>query len=130
MLDISFLNKTPDFHFQHAGMEFMELQNGDAFRAFTEFLDKLIRPGKGPEISELILDWDQADREDFSALILRETGILFDVKEGKNIVANASVNSGYFAPNHVLNNQGIDQWVDAKHTTIAAAFKSLKSDVI
>lgn len=126
MLGIGFLKKPTQFGMHIAGMEFMDFQTDDTYRGLVSRLDKLVSKKTG----EWFLDWTSDEREDIAAYLFAETGINIVLHEGKNEVANAAIDAGYLTPNNLLNNEGLDEWYDAKHTNVGIAFRSLKVDVL
>lgn len=125
MLGIEFLKEEVSLQFSRGGLEFMDKVNSKLYPKLVEYLRPLIKEvGK-----DVKLEWVDIDREALSHLIMAETGILIDVKFDP-YVSNAGVDGGYFKPDHIFNNEGIEEVLTAKHSSIGNAFKSLKTDVL
>lgn len=121
MLGIEFGNQP----IQVAGIEFMDFQTPTVYRGLVQVLDKYIEhDGKS-----VIFDQNNDALVEIQDYIMATTGIKVVFQDG-NEVGNAAIESGYFFPNNLLNNKGIDDWYDVKYTNVAQAFKTLRADVI
>lgn len=126
MLGIDFIRKENDLSFSLAGMEFMDFQKQDRYLKLVDFFKPLIKYVDG----ELTLDWIKSEQDDLVNLIKEISGIKVKVVEYQGLDGNLGIDAGYLAPNAVLNNKGIDDFVDAKHTKVSQAFKSLNVDAL
>lgn len=126
MLGIEFLKKPTQFNLNIAGLEFMDFQTDEVYRGLVGMLNPLVSKKE----FGWFLDWTPSEREEIGEFLLNKTGIKIVIHEGAYTTDNASINAGFFSPNNLMNNDGLDEWYDAKHTNVAAAFKSLKVDVL
>lgn len=126
MLGIEFIRKEHDFGYSLAGMEFMDFQKQDRYLKLVEFFKPLIKNMDGV----ISIDWIKSEQDDLVKLIMEISGIKVKVVEFQRFEGNLGIDSGYLSPNAVLNNKGIDDFVDAKHTKVSQAFKSLNVDVL
>lgn len=128
MLGIEFLK--PPVELQLSGMEFMDYQKGNLFKILSGFLTNEMAfgtPTKGLADHWYFKDFDRL-KEGINVIFLKETGINLDLQvEG---VPNAAVEAGWFNPGNVLNIPGIETWFSSSQSSIGAAFKSLKTDVL
>ena len=126
MLGIEFIRKEHDFGYSLAGMEFMDFQKQDRYLKLVEFFKPLIKNMDGV----ISIDWIKSEQDDLVKLIMEISGIKVKVVEYQGYEGNLGIDAGYLSPNAVLNNKGIDDFVDAKHTKVSQAFKSLNADVL
>lgn len=116
MLPLSFL------HNNHSGMEFLEWQGSSFYDELTAYLGENISPMG--VLSSSVFEKGSHLKD----IIKKYTGFanikLFALQEG-----NLAVDSGYMAPNAILNNQGLDKWLDHTNTTLYRWFKNSKDDV-
>ena len=126
MLGIEFIRKEHDFGYSLAGMEFMDFQKQDRYLKLVEFFKPLIKNMDGV----ISIDWIKSEQNDLVKLIMEISGIKVKVVEYQGYEGNLGIDAGYLSPNAVLNNKGIDDFVDAKHTKVSQAFKSLNADVL
>jgi hypothetical protein len=111
-------------------MEFMDYQKGNLFKILVDFLTKEMVNEKSRE--DLRQHWQFRDfdrlKEGINVIFLKETGINLDLQvEG---TSNAAVEAGWFNPGNVLNIPGIEEWFSSSQSSIGAAFKSLKTDIL
>lgn len=101
-----------------SGLEFMDFQNDTFFKELTEHLKAFITDG--------VLD--KTVTKGMLSIIEKYSGF-------KNITThigpygNLGVDTGYFSPNHVLNNKGLDGNYPTNQTTLYRWFKSNKKDI-
>ncbi|UIS25048.1 hypothetical protein PQC65_gp110 [Aeromonas phage pAEv1810] len=126
MLGIEFIRKEHDFGYSLAGMEFMDFQKQDRYLKLVEFFKPLIKNMDGA----ITIDWIKSEQDDLVKLIMEIAGIKVKVVEYQGYEGNLGIDAGYLSPNAVLNNKGIDDFVDAKHTKVSQAFRSLNADVL
>lgn len=113
MLSMSFMTQKVE------GLEFIEFQRSDFYRQLQHHLEQFISP-------EGILD--KACEPGLKEVIENYTGFVnltFDFEHAGNF----AVDVGYFSPNHVLNNQLVDQLLKTNQTTLYRWFKENKEKV-
>lgn len=108
------------------GFEYMEFQEPTVYKGLVELLGRVIQADPHGDVK---FEWDNTLVAEFEDYILDNTGICVKLQDDDS-VGNAAIEAGYFSPNHLLNNDGLDSWYDAKHTNSAQAMKTLRADVI
>lgn len=112
MISIDFLKGS------RTGLEFMDFQNDSFFKELTSHLTQYINNG--------ILDPTVEDG--LMPLIEKYTGFNnIDLNIGPH--ANLGVDTGYFSPNNVLNNAGLDGLYPSNQTTLFRWFKENKATI-
>jgi len=120
MISMDFLSKLPNARV--TGTEFIDFQNADFYNAMCSVLKEHIRVIDGQSRLE-----DSAE-EAMKKLI--ETYIGFNNITIKWLdTGNMYVDTGYFSPGHVLNNQGVDHLLKATQTTLYRWYSENKSKV-
>lgn len=108
------------------GFEYMDFQEPTVYKGLVGILEKVV---KTDPHGDVFLEWTDELTESFEDFIKDGTGICVKMQDGDE-VGNAAIEAGYFSPNNLVNNAGIDQWFDAKHTNVAVAMKTLRTDVL
>lgn len=138
MFDIGFISQQKAV----AGFEFMDYQSDELLKEMTEIAADFIELHEQTETTyddngnSHTRDWYQTvvvENDDaieaMEKVIFKHTGVNVNITVD-NSVGNMAVDTGYFTPGHVLNNEYAEAFLEAKHSKIAEAFKSFKSDVI
>lgn len=116
MISMDFLTK------KVAGNEFIDFQNENFFKELSACLKEHIRyDGDRPTLSE-------GCEEEVNKLVIRYTGFENITYKFSND-GNLYVDIGYFAPGHVLNNDGVDYLMKPTQSTLYRWFAENKSKV-
>lgn len=138
MFDINFISQQKAV----AGFEFMDYQSDEMLKEMTQIAADFIELQKEYEVrydnqgnshtrewyESLVVENDSAI-EAMENVIFKYTGINVKIYIDGS-VGNMAIDTAYFTPNHVLNSEGAEAYLAVKHTKIAEAFRSFKSDVI
>lgn len=108
------------------GFEYMDFQTPTVYKGLVEIFEKVV---KTDEEGNVVLRWAGDLSTQLEDFVMDGTGIKITVQEDA-MVESASIDIGYFSPNNMMNNAGLDQWLDAKHTNVATAMKTLRTDVL
>lgn len=113
MISIDFLKGRVD------GLEFIDFQNKAFYNKFSSFLEDYID-------ADGVLSGDCI--KGFKAIVEEFTGFS-NVKVILTDEGNLSVDTGFFTPNHVMNNEGIDELLKHTQTTLYRWFTQNKERV-
>ena len=113
MISIDFLNYKVD------GMEFMEFQDTQFYNKFSGFLKDYIS-------EEAVLS-DECIKG-MKAIIKEFTGFE-NISVKITDEGNLAVDTGFFSPNHILNNEDIDQYLKHTQTTLYRWFSQNKERI-
>lgn len=138
MFDINFISQQKAV----AGFEFMDYQSDEMLKEMTQIAADFIELQKEYEVRydnqgnshsrewyETVVVENDSAMEAMEKVIFKHTGINVNISIDES-VGNMAIDTGFFTPNHVLNSEYAEIFLEAKHTKIAEAFKSFKSDVI
>lgn len=138
MFDIGFISQQKAV----AGFEFMDYQSDELLKEMTEIAGDFVELQKEYEV-RYDEEGNSHSREWYQTIVVRDddaigamekaifkyTGINVNIRIDPN-AGNMCVDTAYFTPGHVLNGELAERYLSAKHSKIAEAFKSFKSDVI
>lgn len=118
MIDMNFIVQKG----QVAGLEFINFQNEDFYVALSKcYKDHISYASGKPVLQKTCADEVKRIMEMYTGF----RNITFNFTETGNLY----VDTGYFAPGHVINNAGIDKWLDASETSLYRWFMQNKSKI-
>lgn len=128
MLGIDFL--TPPRPITVAGMEFMDYQDQKSYQDLAAILSKVLVDEQVEGKDKVAFVSGRDGTEAIEELIMDSYGINIRLIAPSDSVQNAAVDSGYFLPNHILNNKGVEQLLGSDESSIGRAFRRLKVDIL
>lgn len=130
MLGIDFLNQRGPITL--AGQEFMDYQNKNLFRELSTFVadhsEEVFKPNG--DFAGINFRKSKEDLTKLSELIFNATGINLLVHAPLDMIGNMGVDSGFIKPGHIFNIKNIESILSSDESSIARAFRRLKTDCL
>lgn len=118
MIDMNFLVQKE----QVAGLEFMQFQNDSFYVTLVGVIkEHMSYATKTPVLQKTVLDPLLKVIKDYTGFENINVNFMED--------GNLYMDTGYFAPGHVLNSKGVEYWLDSTETTIYRWFAQNKDKI-
>lgn len=128
MLGIDFLQ--PPRPITVAGVEFMDYQDQKCYLDLVSIFNKTLVDEVTENGNRVAFTGGRDTLIAIEELIFNTFGIKTDVRAPSETVDTLAVDSGWFSPNHVFNNKGLDGVMNPSDSNIGRAFRRLRTDVL
>lgn len=128
MLGIDFLQ--PPRPITVAGVEFMDYQDPKCYLELVDIFNKTLVDEVVDEEAHVTFQGGIEALRSIEDIIFNQFGIKVSLHAPSDRTGNVAVDSGWFSPNHVFNNKGLDGVMKPSDTNIGRAFRRLKTDVL
>lgn len=128
MLSIDFLK--PPRPITVAGMEFMDYQDPKCYLELVKIFNDAFEDVEVDGKTRVSIKGDRERLVKIEEIIFNNFGIKVKLLPPTETAANASIDTGFFTPNHVFNNRGAEELLSSDESNIGRAFRRLNTDVL